>query len=103
RARRRRFLSIWSEQKGELCFFAMASLSLRKNLFRKGRTDGLAGVLAYYPAGSAGRSMLVGHRITRCLLDNLFALAVEVPRGGNCRAANRSPSHGAGILCSGGA
>ena len=67
------------------------------------KKDGLAGVLADNPAGGGGGGDSHSRGVADCILDDLFALAMEVSgRGGSC-ASHCAASHGVGVLCVGGA
>ena len=48
-------------------------------------------------------ALLAGLGIADCLLDHLFALALEISRRGRSRAAHRIAADRAGFLCAAGA
>src|SRR5579863_3716529 len=82
--------------------FAGFALAILTVLFsNRTETDGLAGILAYNPAGTGGRGDSCNFGFAHCLLDCLFELALEVPGRSHSGAAYRPSTNRAGILCFG--
>src|SRR5580700_7673856 len=82
--------------------FASCALAILTVLFFDWlETDGLAGVLAYNPAGSRGRWRTGYFGFAHCVLDRIFGLALEVPGRSRGGVTDRPSANGAGILRSG--
>src|ERR1700674_3032007 len=82
--------------------FADSALAILAVLFLDWlETDGLAGVLAYNPAGSGGRCGARNSGFADCLLDCIFGLALEIPRRSRGGFTDCPSANGPRILCSG--